>query len=226
MATTTVYFATNRVLNGPAEDWKSYGTSIVSPSDPTAITYAVAFVDNTEPTADKTGMITGIRDVEQGHFSDNVVSDLREPGRNLLVFIHGFDNDFEASITRAAFNREWLASKKGGCSYQHPNPAPRPRPDRAFGERLEHAGQRVHAAGGDAPGDDRAEHTLVAVPKARGSDQMLAPTIEPTTIMVSANSENFCVCSEATAAGVGAPNTASRLSIATSSPTARRIETA
>jgi esterase/lipase superfamily enzyme len=109
MATTTVYFATNRVLNGPAEDWKSYGTSIVSPSDPAAITYAVAFVDNTELTADKTGLITDIRDVEHGRFSENVISDLREPGRNLLVFIHGFDNDFEASITRAAFNREWFA---------------------------------------------------------------------------------------------------------------------
>ena len=109
MATTTVYFATNRVLNGPAEDWKSYGTSIVSPSDPTATTYAVAFVDNTDLTADKTGLITDIRDVEQGHFSANVISDLQDPGRNLLVFIHGFDNDFEASITRAAFNREWFA---------------------------------------------------------------------------------------------------------------------
>ena len=109
MATTTVYFATNRALSGPPEDWRSYGTSIVFPSDPTAITYAVAFVDNTELTADKTGLITGITNVERGHFSDNVVSDLQQPGRNLLVFIHGFDNSFEAAITRAAFNREWFA---------------------------------------------------------------------------------------------------------------------
>jgi len=109
MASTTVYFATNRLLNGPAEDWRSYGTGIVSPSDPAAITYAVAFVDNTELTADKTGMITDIRDVEQGRFSDSVISDLQQPGRNLLVFIHGFDNSFEMAITRAAFNREWFA---------------------------------------------------------------------------------------------------------------------
>ena len=109
MATTTVYFATNRALNGPAEDWRSYGTGIVSPSDPAAITYAVAFVDNTDLTADKTGMIRDITNIEQGRFSDNVISDLREPGRNLLMFIHGFDNDFEAALTRAAFNREWFA---------------------------------------------------------------------------------------------------------------------
>ena len=85
-----------------------------------------------------------------------------------------------------------------------------------FGKRLEHACQRIHAAGCDNSRDDRAK-TPVAVPKARGSDQVPAPTIEPTTIMVCANSENFCVCSEATAAGVGAANTASRLSVATSS---------
>src|SRR6516162_3149606 len=49
-----------------------------------------------------------------------------------------------------------------------------------------------------------APKTPVAVPKARGSDQMPAPTIEPTTIMVSANSENFCVCSNGiTAAAAG-----------------------
>ena len=61
MAITTVYFATNRAVSGSAEDWRSYGTSIVFPSDPTAITYAVALVDNTELTeltADKTGLIT------------------------------------------------------------------------------------------------------------------------------------------------------------------------
>jgi len=93
----------------PSVDWRSYGTSIVFPSDPTAITYAVAFVDNTELTADKTGLITGITNIEHGHFSDNVISDLQQLGRNLLVFIHGFDNSFEAAISRAAVNREWFA---------------------------------------------------------------------------------------------------------------------
>src|SRR3984893_5871039 len=31
-------------------------------------------------------------------------------GKDLLVFIHGFANAFEAAISRAAFNREWFAS--------------------------------------------------------------------------------------------------------------------
>ena len=106
---TTVYFATDRKLDGPAEDWTSYGTTIRAPSDPTAITYAVAFVDNTDLTADTTGAIQQIRDVQQGGFSQSAMDDLSAPGRNLLVFIHGFDNSFENAVTRAAFNREWFA---------------------------------------------------------------------------------------------------------------------
>ena len=106
---TTVYFATNRALEGPATDWTSYGTNIVAPTDPTAITYATAFVDNTNLTADTTGAIQTIENVSTGRFSQSAMDDLSNPGRNLLVFIHGFDNSFEAGITRAAFNREWFA---------------------------------------------------------------------------------------------------------------------
>jgi esterase/lipase superfamily enzyme len=106
---TTVYFATNRALDGEPEDWTSYGTSIVAPSDPSATTYAVAFVDNTNLSADTTGAIQQIQNVQQGGFSQSMIDDLSSPGRNLLVFIHGFDNSFENAITRAAFNREWLA---------------------------------------------------------------------------------------------------------------------
>ncbi len=42
----------------------------------------------------------------------------------------------------------------------------------------------------------------VAVPKARGSEKMPAPTIEPTAIAVSANSENFGVCCDVAEASV------------------------
>lgn len=106
---TTVYFATNRKLSGPPEDVNSYTAEIVAPSDPGQLTYATAFVDNTDLTADKTGAIQLIRDVNQGGFSATAVADLSNPGRDVLVFIHGFANSFENAITRAAFNREWLA---------------------------------------------------------------------------------------------------------------------
>jgi len=107
---TTVHFATNRALTGPASDWRSYGTTIVAPSDPTAVTYATAFVDDSNLTADTVGAIEGIHNVQQGGFSEDAKGDLSAPGRNLLVFVHGFDNSFENAITRAAFNREWFAA--------------------------------------------------------------------------------------------------------------------
>src|SRR5262245_12589968 len=66
---TTVYFATNRVVNGSPNDWHSFGTSIVAPSDPTAMTYATAFVDNANLTADTTGAIEGIQNIHLGSFS-------------------------------------------------------------------------------------------------------------------------------------------------------------
>jgi esterase/lipase superfamily enzyme len=106
---TTVSFATNRVVTGSASDWRNYGISIVVPSDPTVMTYATAFVDNANLTADTTGAIKSIQNIRLGGFSDDVLPDLSEPGRNLLVFVHGFDNSFENAITRAAFNREWFA---------------------------------------------------------------------------------------------------------------------
>ncbi|MBV9827942.1 MAG: alpha/beta fold hydrolase [Alphaproteobacteria bacterium] len=107
---TTVYFATNRAISGAATDWRSYGSTIVSPSDPNAILYATAFVETTNLTADSTGAIASIQNATTGNFSASVSGDLRNAGRNLLIFIHGFDNSFENAITRAAFNREWLAA--------------------------------------------------------------------------------------------------------------------
>src|SRR3954468_20531409 len=106
---TTVYFATNRVLRGPADQLSSYGDSVVGPANPNAVTYGTAFVNDANLTADDIGAITQIGDIEQGQFSQAAKGDLSNPGRNLLVFIHGFDNSFENAITRAAFNQQWFA---------------------------------------------------------------------------------------------------------------------
>jgi len=104
----TVYFATNRVISGPATDYRNYSSKIVSPTNPAAITYGTAFVDDANLTADTVGAITSIRNISQGRFSDEAIGDLSNPGRNLLIFIHGFDNSFENAITRAAFNQQWF----------------------------------------------------------------------------------------------------------------------
>src|SRR4051812_19254490 len=102
---TTVYFATNRKIEGAATDYRNYGSGMVAPTDPTAITYGTAFVNDADLSADTVGAITSIRDISKGGFSEQSKGDLSDPGRNLLVFIHGFDNSFENAITRAAFNQ-------------------------------------------------------------------------------------------------------------------------
>ena len=106
----TVQFATNRVLIGPAEDWRSYGNGLATPSSPAGLQYGTAFVDEVGLTADSVGAITAIQDSQAGGFSDAAAGDLAGAGRNLLVFVHGFDNSFENAITRAAFVREWFAA--------------------------------------------------------------------------------------------------------------------
>jgi esterase/lipase superfamily enzyme len=108
--TTTVYFATNRIVNGAADQWQNYTTNIAPPSDPTQVTYGTAFIaDDGNLTADTTGLITQLQDVQKGDFSQQAMDDLSKQGRNLLIFIHGFDNSFENALIRAAFNRAWFA---------------------------------------------------------------------------------------------------------------------
>lgn len=105
----TVYFATGRALTGPADQLASYNsTNVVPPSDPTQVTYGTAFVEDAGLDADTVGAIKSINTIQQGQFSDSAKGDLSDPGRNLLVFIHGFDNTFENAITRAAFNQQWF----------------------------------------------------------------------------------------------------------------------
>jgi esterase/lipase superfamily enzyme len=67
-------------------------------------------VDGVDIKTNQQGSITSIQDTNKGTFATSVTGDLSNAGRNLLVFIHGFDNTFEDAITRAAFNREFLAA--------------------------------------------------------------------------------------------------------------------
>jgi esterase/lipase superfamily enzyme len=114
---TTVFFASNRTLTGDPAIVTSYGPNIQPPSISTDIMYGTAFVDGVDIKADQQGSITSIQDTNKGAFAANVGGDLANAGRNLLVFIHGFDNTFEDGIARAAFNREFLsASDKPGTN--------------------------------------------------------------------------------------------------------------
>jgi esterase/lipase superfamily enzyme len=107
---TTVYFASNRILTGDPTAVTSYGPNIQPPSISTNMTYGTAFVDGVDINADQQGKITSIQNISMGAFAPDVAGDLSSAGRNLLIFIHGLDNDFEDGITRAAYNREFLAA--------------------------------------------------------------------------------------------------------------------
>ena len=107
--TTTVYFATNRVANHPADRPENYTFFMTAPDNPLQVTYGTAFVDSAGLTADTVGAIRSLQDLQKGDFSPAAFDDLAEGGRNILVFVHGFANSFADALTRAAFNREWLA---------------------------------------------------------------------------------------------------------------------
>jgi esterase/lipase superfamily enzyme len=106
----TVYFATNRVPQGPTSDWHSYGADIIPPTDPSQIIYAEAFVQGTDLAVEGSGTITAISHPQTGGFEAGVAQDVVGSGKNILVFIHGFANSFLNSIARAAYNREWFAA--------------------------------------------------------------------------------------------------------------------
>jgi len=108
--TTTVYFATNRIANHPADRPENYTFFITAPDNPLQVTYGTAFVDSAGLTADTVGAIRSLQDLQKGNFSQSAIDDLAEGGRNILVFIHGFANSFENALTRAAFNREWFSA--------------------------------------------------------------------------------------------------------------------
>jgi esterase/lipase superfamily enzyme len=107
-ANVTVYFATNRKPTGNADPATAFGADIGSPTDPAAVTYATAFVQGTDLADDDSGTITAIENANPGSFLPAVAADILGANRNLMVFIHGFDNAFADAIKRAAYNHEWF----------------------------------------------------------------------------------------------------------------------
>ncbi len=105
----TVYFATNRRLRGDGTSASQYAGETGPAGLPGSVTHAVGFVEGTDLARLEAGRLARIESVAADDFSETVQADLAS-GRNLLIFIHGFANSFTDSITRAAFNREWLAA--------------------------------------------------------------------------------------------------------------------
>lgn len=105
----TVYFATNRAVANP-DDPQNYPPQMVPPSSTGAMTYGTAFIEGVDVTTHAQGVVSQIAETSKGGFSQSDAADLANAGRNLLVFVHGFDNTFSDAVTRAAYNREWIAA--------------------------------------------------------------------------------------------------------------------
>ena len=101
----TVYFGTNRRQTGPL----SFGAAL-GPLDRTGLICAEATVDGLTLANADSGRITAITHETATGFAPATRQAILGSGKDLLVFIHGFANAFEAAISRAAFNREWFAS--------------------------------------------------------------------------------------------------------------------
>jgi esterase/lipase superfamily enzyme len=101
-----VYFATNRKKdpNQPG----GFGAEMVPADNPSEVLYAIAEVDRTALDDESSGVITGISEEATGGYSDKAVTEIIGAGKNLLVFIHGFDNSFADAIKRAAYNADWF----------------------------------------------------------------------------------------------------------------------
>jgi esterase/lipase superfamily enzyme len=107
---TTVFFATNRKVTNDQDAVNGYPATMVPPLDPTQITYGTATVNGVNVATNAQGVVSAITDVSRGRFSQQAIDTLSNPPNDLLVFVHGFDNTFSDAVTRAAFNREWLAA--------------------------------------------------------------------------------------------------------------------
>ena len=107
---TTIYFATNRVVSNTLDPLAGYSAGMTAASNPAYLTYGTALVDGINIETNQQGFVTQITETEQGRFPLGAADALSKPGRNLLIFIHGFDNTFSDALTRGAFNREWLAA--------------------------------------------------------------------------------------------------------------------
>lgn len=112
---TTVFFATNRKRSGDGTKITDYAGEAGPAGMPGRVTHAMAHVSGTDLSQLETGRIDRIDGVSPDAFSKAVQADLT--GRkNLLIFLHGFANGFSDSITRTAFNREWLALGGSDCT--------------------------------------------------------------------------------------------------------------
>jgi len=101
----TVYFATNRKPDAAAP----FGFSdTVVDFDPQHITFGKVDVTGTNLADEHSGVLGEVLDKTPANFSEAMIAEIVGSRKNLLIFVHGFDNSFDDAMKRAAFNQLWL----------------------------------------------------------------------------------------------------------------------
>ena len=106
---TTVFFATNRRRTGNGTRPEHYAGETGPAGQPGRLTFGQARVSTPDLAGLTPGQLEELSRIAEDDMDAAMQDDLAG-GRNLLIFLHGFANSFTDSITRAAFNRDWLAA--------------------------------------------------------------------------------------------------------------------
>jgi esterase/lipase superfamily enzyme len=109
----TILFATNRARAAADGPWKGPDFTdevAATPGSPADLSCGVAVVDGIDIAKDAAGAVTGMpMPLSQGGFTDQHLAALLASRNDVLVFVHGTDNDFSDAVTRAAYNHAWLS---------------------------------------------------------------------------------------------------------------------
>lgn len=105
-----LFFATNRVLNKIDAGIPDFTDVPIASGAP--IVWAAATIDKIDTTDQDSGKIMAITPLNAGGLSDGDLNDIVSSPNDIVVFIHGADNDFNDSLTRAAYNQAWLGEQK------------------------------------------------------------------------------------------------------------------
>lgn len=105
-----VLFATNREVGADVNGMPTFSDEAASPpGNPVDLVCAVATVSGIDARDAAKGQIERISGLCRGGFNQEQLAPLLRSDKDILVFIHGADNSFKDAITRAAYNKTWLA---------------------------------------------------------------------------------------------------------------------
>lgn len=108
----SVLFATNRQQGPNDMAGLPTFTDVPLPATPEGLLCAAATVAGIDVTRPQHGNIAAITPISQAGFDAADLRTLLDSPRDILVFVHGAANDFTDAITRAAYNKVWLAQAK------------------------------------------------------------------------------------------------------------------